>query len=278
MTVITSTHNDRVKTVLRLRERRGRDRQGRFVIDGAREIGRAHASGITWVEAYVSPDLCLSSECQATRSALEAAGVEIHEVTTEVFARLSYGDRHDGLLAVAEPPRRDLAEIQLPDDPLVCVLEGIEKPGNVGAVLRSADGAGVSAVVVADPATDLFNPNAVRASLGTIFSLPVAAADSDETLRWLLEQGLTIYAARVGADRSYTDADFTVPCAIVLGSEAHGLTGTWSAPEVVPISLPMHGSADSLNVSATAAILVYEARRQRTAAAGGTNPAGEGSG
>ena len=156
-----------------------------------------------------------------------------------------------------------LANLALQGDPLVAVLERVEKPGNVGAVLRTADAAGVSALVVADARTDLYNPNAIRASLGTIFTLPVAQATAEETLSWLRSRRLTIFAARVNATLPYTEADFRGPAAIVLGSEAEGLTPAWSGAEVRAVSLPMRGAADSLNVSATAAVLFYEALRQR---------------
>jgi TrmH family RNA methyltransferase len=151
----------------------------------------------------------------------------------------------------------------LPDCPLVGVLEGAEKPGNVGAVLRSADGAGLSALIVADGGTDLFNPNAIRASLGTIFTVPVATATTAETIDWLTGHGLAVYAARVDGSVPYTVADFRRPAAIVLGSEAEGLTAAWAGDWLTAVRLPMQGAADSLNVSATAAVLFYEALRQR---------------
>jgi TrmH family RNA methyltransferase len=151
----------------------------------------------------------------------------------------------------------------LPDDTLVIVLEGVEKPGNVGAVLRSADGAGADALIAADPRTDLFNPNVIRASAGTVFSLPLAAASSRATLDWLRDRGMRIVAARVDAADIYTDADLSGPLAIVLGAEAEGLSEAWSGPDVQAVRLPMLGIADSLNVSVSAAILLYEARRQR---------------
>jgi RNA methyltransferase, TrmH family len=147
--------------------------------------------------------------------------------------------------------------------PLVAVVEGIEKPGNLGAILRSADGAGVDALIAADPRTDLFNPNAIRASLGTIFSVPIANATSAKTISWLTDHGISIVVARVDGSVAYDQVDYRGPLAIVLGSEAHGLAGTWSGPGIQAVSLPMLGVADSLNVSAAAAILLYEARRQR---------------
>jgi TrmH family RNA methyltransferase len=180
-----------------------------------------------------------------------------------VFSKLAFGDRAEGVLGVARMPESRLDQLVLPPRPLVAVLEGIEKPGNIGAALRSADGAGVSAVILADGGTDLYNPNTIRASLGTIFSRPVIAASASDTLDWLRRTGLAIYAARTDAEQLYTAVDFTGPSAIVLGSEARGLASTWSQPDVIPIRLPMQGIADSLNISAAAAVLFYEAVRQR---------------
>jgi len=176
---------------------------------------------------------------------------------------LAFGGRSEGVVAVALTPRHTLDELKLPDVPLVCVLEGVEKPGNVGAVLRSADGAGLDAVVVADPRTDLYNPNTIRASLGTVFTMPLVAAGTLETLDWLRRHNLAVIAARVDGAVPYTEVDFRGPAAIVLGSEAEGLSSAWSGDEITAVRLPMLGAADSLNVSATAAILFYEARRQR---------------
>ena len=189
------------------------------------------------------------------------------EVTETALAKLAFGDRADGIVAVGLRPPLDLAGVRLGTDPLVAVVEGVEKPGNLGAILRSADGAGVDALVAADPRTDLFNPNAIRASLGTIFAVPLAAGPSHEVRAWLVELGLRIVVARVDADRAYTEVDLTGPLAIVLGSEAAGLGPTPGPGRTSSaVRLPMRGVADSLNVSAAGAVLLYEARRQRDGA------------
>jgi len=160
------------------------------------------------------------------------------------------------------PPMR-LDDLALPDDPLIVVIEAVEKPGNLGAVLRSADGAGVDALIAASPRTDLMNPNAIRASAGTIFSVPLASASTDEVVDWLGRRSIPIVATLVDAETPYTDADLTGPLAIAFGSEATGLTAPWRTPGVRGIRLPMLGIADSLNVSVSAAVVLYEARRQR---------------
>jgi len=263
MSLITSLQNPRVKAAAQLRDSRQRHKQGRILIDGAREISRAVESGLEPAEIFVCREL-LDPGHASLVDRLSGSGVEILEVTPRVFEKLAFGGRCEGLLAVASTPERTLAQIRLPATPLVGVLEGVEKPGNVGAVLRSADGAGVSALVVADPRTDFYNPNTIRASLGTVFSMPTATATAADTIAWLAGQGLAIYAARVDGSIPYTQADFRRPAAIVLGSEAEGLTAAWSGAPVTAIRLPMLGRADSLNVSATAAVLFYEALRQRS--------------
>ncbi len=260
---ITSVQNPRVKLAAKLHQRRARQQQGRFSIDGARELRRALEAGVRPVETFVCPELCQSDDALAAIELLRRHDCVTVEVTPAVFAKLAYGDRNEGVFAVATTWSPALADISLPQCPLVAVLEGVEKPGNIGAVLRSADAAGVSALILADGGTDLFNPNTVRASLGTIFSVPTCCASSLETLAWLRAADLNIFAARVDGARDYTLADFSQPSAIVLGSEAAGLTDVWSAADVTAIRLPMHGRADSLNVAATAAVLFYESLRQR---------------
>ena len=186
-----------------------------------------------------------------------------------MLAKLAFGGRPKGVVLVVRIPSLSLAGIAPGADPLVLVIEGVEKPGNIGAVLRSADGSGATAVIAASPRTDLFNPNAIRASAGTIFAVPVAAAPSAEVLAWLRGHRIRIVTARVGAEAAYSATDLTGPLAIVLGAEADGLTETWSGPDVEPVAIPMTGVADSLNVSISAAILAYEAMRQRHPDPGG---------
>jgi TrmH family RNA methyltransferase len=262
---ITSLQNPRVKAAIRLRDRRHRERERRCLIDGAREILQAARAGVTLHELFVCEALCHTPECRQVLAEMQGWPTVAWQVTPAVFEKLAFGKRAEGVLAVAETPRAALADLRLGDDPLVAVLEGVEKPGNVGAVLRSADAAGISAVIVADGGTDLFNPNCIRASLGTVFSLPVAVADAAAAIDWLLTNELTVFAAQVDAERLYTDVDWRGRRAIVLGSESRGVSPAWRDPRFTPIRLPMRGAADSLNVSATAAVLFYEALRQRGA-------------
>ncbi len=258
---ITSRQNVRVKEAAKLRSARQRGKQGRFLIDGVREIGRAADAGIEIVEAFFCEKFCASVAARELIARLAEANLA--QVTAEVFEKICFGERHDGVVVVAKTPVRSLEQLVLPQQPLVVVLEGLEKPGNVGAILRTADGAGVDAVIVAGGGTDLFNPNTIRASLGTVFSEHVFAATVEETLAKLRELELPIVAARPDAESLYTQIDYRRGAAIVVGSEADGLSEAWQQERVEGVRLPMAGIADSLNVSAAAAVLLYEAQRQR---------------
>ncbi|HEV3417803.1 MAG TPA: TrmH family RNA methyltransferase [Pirellulales bacterium] len=260
---ITSEQNQHVKDAAKLRERRERRKQGRTLIDGAREVRRAIEAGVELVEVFLCDSLCKTSDCRWVLERLATLPVRQSRVTPAVFEKLAFGDRAEGVLAIATTPERSLADLKLPANPLVAVLEGVEKPGNIGAVLRSADAAGVSALVIADGGTDLFNPNTIRASLGTIFTMPVCSAPAAAVRDWLIAQQIGVFVARVDAKTVYTEANLTRPAAIVLGSEAEGLSQVWSGPKTTTIRLPMRGAGDSLNVSAAAAVLFYEALRQR---------------
>lgn len=262
--IITSAKNARVAAVAKLRRRKYRDRQRRTIVDGAREVTRALDSDVEIAEVFYCPRLCGTAESKRLLERLTSQPTEAYEVTESVFEKLAFGDRAEGVVAVIGTPTTSLEQISLPEQPLVAVLESLEKPGNLGAVIRSADGANVSAVIAAEDQTDLYNPNTIRASLGTIFHTPVAAAPSDEVVTWLRERRLTIYAARVGDGELYTNVDLTRPAAIVLGAEATGLSDVWKGESINTIRLPMCGAGDSLNVSATAAVLFYEALRQRS--------------
>ena len=260
---LTSTANPRVKATAGLRDRRDRDSTGRTIVDGAREVRRAIESGATIDEAFVSVPLLQGADARAALDRLTDAGVPVTTTSPAVFQKLAFGERAEGIVAVVRVPSLALDDLDLPADPLVVVLEGVEKPGNLGAVLRSADGAGADALIVADPRTDPFNPNVIRASAGTVFSVPLAVAPAEGVIAWLRERDIRIVATRVDAAATYADADLRGPLAIALGSETVGLTEQWTGGGVEAVSLPMLGIADSLNVSVTAAVLLYEARRQR---------------
>jgi TrmH family RNA methyltransferase len=268
-TPLTSAANPRFRAAATLRDRRDRLRTGRLLVDGVREVARALDAGVELLEVFVAAGPSGDPELDATVGRAAYLGVPIVAVAPALLARLGYGERQSGIVAVARAPETSLAALDLAAAaPLVGVVEGVEKPGNLGAVCRSADGAGLDALVAASEAgaaADPLNPNAVRASLGTVFTLPLAVARTADVLAWLRDRRLRIVAARVDGSVPYTQADLRGPVAIVLGSEARGLTADWSGQDVTAVRLPMRGRVDSLNVAAAAAILFYEARRQRDA-------------
>jgi RNA methyltransferase, TrmH family len=265
LTAITSRHNPRYRAALALREARGRREQARLLVDGVPEIGRALDAGVPAVEAWVAPERLHGRVAQALLPRLRGMGTDILETTGVLLDRLAYGERDDGIVVVVRMPVTDLAHLDLPERPLIVAVERVEKPGNLGALLRSADGAGVDAVIVADPVSDVWNPNAVRASLGTIFSLPLAVCTAQEAAAYLRERDIAIVAARVDAAVDYDAVDLAGATAIVVGAETTGLTDAWSGPDITAVHIPMLGQADSLNISVSAAVLLYEARRQRRA-------------
>lgn len=265
---IDSPSNPRIKAALALRDRRERDASGRTLVDGARESRRVLEAGARVVAAFVAPDLLAGDDGPTAIDLARRAGADVWNVGRRAFERLAFGDRADGIVLIVETPTTELGDLlpeELGHDPLLVVTEDLEKPGNLGAILRSADGAGVDGLI-AIGGTDLFNPNVIRASVGTVFAMPIASATRSEALEWLRANGIRPIAARLDADRSYADADLTGPVAIVLGSEAEGLSRSWHESDVEAVRLPMLGIADSLNVSVAAAILLYEARRQRDSA------------
>jgi TrmH family RNA methyltransferase len=260
---ITSTANPRIKAAAQLRDARHRRASGLTLVDGTREVRRALDAGVEVVEAFICEPLLAGADARAALDALEARGTPTHRTSEAAFAKVAFGERAEGIVAIVRSPSTALSHLDLPADALLIVIEGVEKPGNVGAVLRSADGAGADAVIAASPRTDLWNPNVIRASAGTAFTVPLASAPTGEVLAWLRANDVRILAARVGGARRYTDSELTGRVALVMGAEDEGLTDAWTGDDIEAISLPMHGVADSLNVSVTAAILLYEARRQR---------------
>ncbi len=264
MSHISSPHNPRVKSAIKLRNRRERLQRKRFLIDGTRELRQALVGGVRLVDIFLCPALCGAEERELMER-LQPSAAETHEVSESVWEKLAYGHQRNGIMAVAATPQHALATLPSGAHSLVVVLQGLEKPGNVGAIIRTADGAGANAVIVADEISDLYNPNTIRASLGTLFRLPVVTGRSSDVLPWLTQQGLDIYVTLVGAAANYTQVDLTRPCAIVVGSESQGVSADWRTAAVRPIAIPMLGYADSLNVSTSAAVVLYEAARQRSA-------------
>lgn len=234
-----------------------------MLIDGHRELSRALDAGVSILEVFFTPPSAGAGDAAAVLRRAALAGARCAEVSPAVFARIAYGDRDAGLIATAARPRRTLAELDAGECSLVAVMERVEKPGNLGAVLRTAAAAGVDAVIAADAVADVYGPNVIRASLGTVFSVALAEAETDEALRWLEAGGFRIVAATPKAEQVYSEVDYRRRTAIVLGSEAWGLSPSWGGDSILRVCVPMKGEVDSLNVSATAAVLFYEALRQR---------------
>ncbi len=257
---LSSPKNPRVMAAVALRERRERLQTGLFLIEGARELERAINAGIVIKELYVC-DECLSANAKILAEQIQPAA--FYEVSESVYAKLAMREGSDGIVAVAVARSGSWDKLPRKKSGLVFVLEGVEKPGNLGAFLRSADGAGVDLVVVLDNSADLYNPHVIRASVGAVFTLPVIWADHQMALTQLKNANYTIYAASPFANQLYFAADLTTSVAVVLGSEADGLSNFWAQNNVQMLKLPMLGVGDSLNVATTGAILAYEARRQR---------------
>jgi len=260
---ITSLQNPRIKNLVRLRDRRPRDQQKVFPVEGFRAIRRALEKKVPIRELYYAPDWFLGANETELINRAAAGGARLFELSKPVFAKIAYRERPEGLLAIVDQWETALGDLKLSDPPFLLVVESIEKPGNLGTILRSADAAGVDAVIVCDPVTDLFNPNVVRSSTGVLFAVDVAVARSDTVLGWLREKKLRIAATTPQAGNLYTDADLTGPLAVVMGNEQHGLSPIWMDACDQPIRIPMAGQADSLNVAMAALITLFEAVRQR---------------
>lgn len=263
---IASLQNPRVKEVVKLSRRSHRDEAGLLVVEGFRELHRALENHWRPAALFYCPSLYLGHHEPELIEACRRAGAALFECTEAVFRKMAYRDRPEGLLATGPQVRWRLADLKPKKAaPLLVIAESIEKPGNLGTLLRSADAAGADAVLVCDPTTDINNPNVVRASIGTLFTLPVVEAASEAVLAWLRARGIRVLAATPHAEREYTDEDMTRPTAIAVGSEQYGLKGFWMEHADARVRIPMLGQADSLNVSAAATLLLFEAVRQRRA-------------
>lgn len=259
---ISSLTNPKVKHVVRLRHRREREQTNTTIIEGVNEIKTAVQSAPHIRQLFYCPELLNEDDFELVEHPAFVSA-ECYETTLPVFRKLAYGERDSGILAVCEIPRFELAVMRPSSKALLLVVERVEKPGNLGAVLRTADAAGVGGILVCDERTDLFNPNVIRASIGTAFSLPIVACTNEEARDFLRHHKLTIVATLPDARNNYYNTDLGGRCAIVLGSEDEGLTSFWKNSADERVKLPMKGKADSLNVSVTAAVMCYEALRQR---------------
>ena len=266
-TELTSPANPKIKHVVKLRSCSTREESGEMIVEGFRECRRALDSGYRPYAIFHCPDLYLKGENEPQLVAdAERAGADVFLCSKMAFEKMAYKERPDGLLMTGPHVAKRLADLDLPPNALVIVTESIEKPGNLGTILRSADAGNVAAVIVCDRTTDIHNPNVVRASTGTMFTVPIVEATSGEALTWLKAKGFRILAATPHAEKLHFEVDLTGNVAIALGAEQYGLTQKWMDGAELRVRIPMLGIADSLNVSAAATILVYEAVRQRIAA------------
>jgi RNA methyltransferase, TrmH family len=257
---ITSTQNPKIKNLLALEKPRERRNQQRFIIEGRKEISLALEAGYLIDTLFFCDELISLTEIESWK----IENNRLIPVSTEVFNKLVVRENSGGLLAVAEMKTHRLDDLRLSENPLVLILEAVEKPGNLGAILRTADAAGIDAVICCDPQTDFYNPNVVRSSLGCVFTKAVASATSEETIHWLNQKKISIYCTYLEASIPYTKIDFTKPSAIVMGTESTGLSDVWVKHADANIIIPMQGKIDSMNVSTAAAVVVFEARRQRS--------------
>src|SRR5215472_4885278 len=256
---ITSLHNPTVKNLVKLRQRRARDQQHLLLIDGVRALRLALHNAFPVTTIYFAEDVAHIHAALLQRAPV--TGVALQEVSAAVFHKIGYGDNPDGVLGVAAQPRAELTALPARDLSLYVVTEGLEKPGNLGAILRTAEAAGVTGLIVCDTQTDIWNPNVIRASQGAFCTVPIAIAAATEARRWLRQRPLQLLAATPTANRLYTEVDLRLPSALILGAEHTGLSPMWHS--ATPIRIPMAGQVDSLNVAQAASIILFEAIRQR---------------
>ena len=255
---IVSAQNPKIKDLLALQDKpRLRREKALFTVEGQRELSHCMEAGYEADTVFVCPEI--AGDFRAPQ------GAKVFEVSRTVYEKIACRGGTEGVVAEVKARPHSLEDLPQRDNPLIVVLEGVEKPGNLGAVLRSADAAGADAVIICDPLTDIYNPNLIRASIGAVFTVPVAVCTSEEAIAYLKERGIKIHTAQLQDSREYYDTPMTGPVAIVMGTEATGLTSVWREAADSHIRIPMLGRLDSLNVSVSAAILLYEAVRQRKA-------------
>jgi TrmH family RNA methyltransferase len=262
---ITSLHNPRVKHLVRMRDdKRQRQKDGLMLVEGFDEIQLALAAGHKPQTLLTAPELASKQIAFPSAETRWGEPVETLTVSRAVFEKVSYRENSDGWMAVFPIPYTSLDDLTSSKTPLVIVAESIEKPGNLGAILRTADAAHADAVLVCDPRVDVWNPNVVRASRGAVFSVPVVECDDASALEWLKGRKIRVAAATPSADVSYTDVDLRQPIAIAVGTEDKGLSDFWMQNADMKVKIPMFGKVNSLNVSVSTALIVYEALRQRS--------------
>lgn len=261
MEKITSLQNPKIKNIIKLSKAKERREQNLFIIEGARELMLALSANYKVETVFNCPELFTKTDYPDVLNNIDS-DCKI-EITQAVFEKTAYREGSDGLIALVRPKRHDLNNLKLTEKPFIIILEAVEKPGNLGAILRTADAAKADAVIICDPATDIYNPNTIRSSIGCLFTVPIAICSSQQALDYLRKKDIKIFAAELQAAQWYHDTDFTQSTAIIMGTEADGLTDFWLDNADTRIKIPMRGKIDSLNVSVSTAILTFEAMRQR---------------
>jgi len=260
MKQITSVQNPYIKSLVQLQEKaKTRKQTGTFLIEGQREIMLAQKGGYELETILFLPELISTEQI----TILTNNRIDLIEISKEVYQKLAYRDTTEGILAIAKTKSLQLSDLKLSDNPLILVAEATEKPGNIGALLRTADAANLDAVIIANPKSDMYNPNVVRSSVGCLFTRQIATGSTEDVIAYLKEKNISIYCATLQDSTYYHTQDYTTPSALVVGTEATGLTDAWRNVSTKNIIIPMQGEIDSMNVSVAAAILLFEAKRQR---------------
>jgi RNA methyltransferase, TrmH family len=257
--IITSAQNSKIKNIIALEKARERKQQQAFVLEGVKELTLAMEGGYQINSVFFCPDIIQEEELLKI---IQNENLLI-PVQQSVFAKIAYRESTGGVISIAKQRAHVLSGILLSKKPLLLILESIEKPGNLGAILRTADAAGIDAVIICDPHTDFYNPNVIRSSIGCVFTKQVASATSEETITWLRQNEIQILCTYLQASKPYHLVDYNRPTAIVMGTESTGLSDTWVSSADANIIIPMQGKIDSMNVSTAAAVVVFEALRQR---------------
>jgi RNA methyltransferase, TrmH family len=260
--LISSHKNPKIKTILDLQKSSERKTRNLFVVEGLREIKLALEAGHKLHSIYICIDIIGNGRYEKLKE-LSGESIEEFRISRSVFEKIAYRENSDGVIALVANKIINLERLQLSENPLIIILEAIEKPGNIGAILRTADAANVDAVIICNPKTDIYNPNVIRSSVGCVFTNQVVASTTEEAIEWLKSKKIQMFATSLNTDLFYYKVDFKNPCALIMGAEDTGLSDKWYNADTTPIKIPMNGKIDSLNVSNATAIVVFEAIRQR---------------
>lgn len=258
--IIESRQNQRIKDLIKLQKRSERDSRKIFTIEGIREIEKAIATGYELKSIFYCEEII---DYQSEKIEIKDTQIEMIKVSKEVYNHIAYREESGGMIATCKPKNHDIENLKLSKNPLILVIEGIEKPGNMGAIFRTADAAGIEAIIICDPLADLYNPNAIRSSIGTVFTVPTIITTSQKAIKHLQDNNIKIFSTYLEASVPYHTIDYSGPTAIVVGTESTGISDNWIKASEANIIIPMQGIADSLNVSVSTAIVVFEACRQR---------------